>query len=1256
MQRNRAVALMLLCLASPLAAALGLGPLKASSALNEPFEGRIEILGANPQDFDTLTVSLAGAEHFERAGIERNPALFKLRFAIDDGPGGSDVINVTSRDAIREPFLNFLLEVNWANGRLLREYTVLLDPPLYDVRRQAQAPAAIVPPPAAPAPAPVPAPEAPAVAAPRTVAAAGSYAPGAEVGPMVATDTLWSIASTYRPDESVTVQQMMLALLRENPEAFSDGNVNMLRRGAVLRLPDAGALRAVSPAEALDEVRRQHQLWEQYRSSVGAAPSAQPLGAPAASTGAAAQSDTAAGGDARLELVAPGGADAGPAPGSVGTGGGAELLREELDAQSQQNAELRDKLTEAEEIIDLLQRQVNIKDEELAALQARLAELGIEHGDAVDTMPEDATPGDAMPGDDEPVAEDDAPLLDDGEPEIVEEVPDEEPVAEVEMTVEEDVDVTITEEDGEPVIEVEAERETVIEVEPEEPAGFPASLVPPSIANLVPGGAMTVLIGIAVLLLGLFVAVVQFLMRGRGDDEAEAAPAAVAAPALDDDETEDPTITAGAAPEPDEDGASEAITTVDEEDATDDGSAFDPNATVEAEAEDEGEAVPAEDAPEEDPLEEVNVYLAYERFDQAEELVTRVIGEYPDRHEYKLRLLEVYYSSNDKAAYETAARSLHDAVGENDPLWESAVAMWSEMSPERALFEEGAEAAAEPEADAAAAKAFVDITGEAEGDDGAGESTVAHAPGGDDDAVDFDLAGGDDGAEDAGDEMLDLTATTDDGVLDLTATTDDEVLDLTATTDDSVVDLTEGADDTGGGDDVLDLTETTEADDGVLDLTETSEGDEGILDLTEGGDDVLDITDGGAEEGDSDMLDLTGGGDDIMDITAGDDAPSDLLDVTKTGDITDVEDGDLLNVTSPGLGTASGDAAPDEPDDDGGLEITDITAEEDAADGGLDFDISDTVAPAFDVDAAPAAEAPEAAAPEAEAPAPGGDDTVEEENSTLEFDIGGLDLEESGDDDVDTIDMDAVAVPDADAGGDDVDFDITMDGGEDDDALDLDVTMGSDELTEGLELPDAEPAADDGGLEITMDDAPGEEGEISLQGSELDEIALDSTGGLDAGDDDFDFSLDGTAEMDGIAADDTLDMASVNNEGEALEIGDDASLDDLALELDAAVDGEDLGIEIEGDGEDEEHIQTVSLDTEDAAGDGEAEKTVIMPVGDDVERQSDADEADTKLNLAKAYIELGDTEGARSILEEVTADGNDEQKAEAQTLLDQLSG
>ena len=136
---------LILMLVPGLAYALGLGKLDLKSALNEPFEARIQLLSPTADELDSLNVALADNDAFERARLDRPFELSKLKFALrrspDDGP---DYIRVFSSEPIREPFLNFLVEVSWSKGRLYREYTVLLDPPLYDPNiraREYQAPA-----------------------------------------------------------------------------------------------------------------------------------------------------------------------------------------------------------------------------------------------------------------------------------------------------------------------------------------------------------------------------------------------------------------------------------------------------------------------------------------------------------------------------------------------------------------------------------------------------------------------------------------------------------------------------------------------------------------------------------------------------------------------------------------------------------------------------------------------------------------------------------------------------------------------------------------------------------------------------------------------------------------------------------------------------------------------------------------------------------------------------------------------------------
>lgn len=1280
MLRNRAVAFLLSCLASPLALALGLGPLEATSALNEPFKGRIEVLGAKPEDFDTLTVGLAGDEAFARAGIERAGALFQLRFQVSDATDGKDYIAVTSRDPIREPFLNFLLEMNWANGRMLREYTVLLDPPTYDPnRRLAATPAPAAPAAARPAVAPraatpayTPRPAAAPSPAPSTGAGAGA-GQDIEVAPG---DTLWSIARSARPDPGVSVQQMMLALLRANPEAFVNDNVNQLRRGAVLRVPDAASIAGISNAEAIAEIRRQHQVWSEYRGHVAAAPAAQPMGAPAESGAEPSTPAAASDADARLELVAPGDKPAETEPTKPGAaadegaaaGGNAKLLADEQsDTSARQAGDLNERLAEAEEIINILQRQVNIKDQELAALQARLAELGVKPADIPQPQTETGAEPATVPATEGAATPEPATT----EPATAEAAPETPATAEAEPEIDVDAPTPPAAEPATPAPPAATAEEPEVEVEAPA-AGFPANLVPKDIADLVPGGALGVIALVVLILLALIGSIARAVFKTRAaPSEPVATPVSTTpvAPAPSDDTT---TLLGGAAAATagadTVDEFSKTLTSFDPMATSPSLPAFDPQATVEASA---AEATVQQAAvPESDPLEEVNVYLAYERFDQAEELVKRVIAQNPDRHEFKLRLLEVYYSSNDRAAYEAAARELYDAVGESDPLWASAVAMWSEMSPDRALFEEGGnlEITAAP----AAAKAFVDITGDSDVD--LTEATITHAPGGHEAGLDFDLGAVPDQA--GGDDVIDLTGGdalgADDDVLDLTRAGDADdlgaVLDLTEQAPaeaqfdiaaSGIFDLTEGE---GGGNELLDVT-GGDLDTGLpapldlaaggdmLDITGGDADGGDLLDITGGGhgsDDLLDITGGG--HGGDDLLDISGGGqvgDDLLDLGLGDLEPlsrttggSDLLDVTKTGDVSTVDDNDLLNVTS------SGPQAPALDEDELDLDLGGLDAElappatvedEDA----LAFDISDTVAPAL---GAPRDHVPAGGVADEMLDLTGGGLGAADEDA-LEFDIGGLDIEDHP-----TVEME---VPKAQAPGLDLDLGL---GDDEPGELDFDIGAASDDdLSGAFDISESEDAA--GGLEITMGSTQPFDGELSLKGDALDALALDedAVGEPPA----LDFGL--TTEMgslamvdENLAGEETVDMSSMGLARNSLLLdAENDGLDDLTIDLEGALDGGIETVEMNG-----AHIDTMALDALDIESDDHpdlgASQTIVMPVDHTVERQSAADEADTKLNLAKAYIELGDAEGARSILDEVVVEGTPAQQAEARGLLGQL--
>ena len=328
--------LCVLLVAAPLPVlALGLGDIRLSSALNQPLTATIELVGATPEELPQLRASLAPREAFTRAGIERPGFLSGLRFKVAKDAGGRDVLEVRSAEAITEPFITMLIEVDWPRGRLIREYTVLLDPPVFET--QPSAAAALVAPrtgstAAAAAgfitrtPAATPARE------PATTAGAGA---GGEYR-VVARDTLSSIVTRTAGGAGAIgrgdVNRLMVATYRSNSTAF-DGNINRLRKGALLRIPALADVGALSSTEANREVARQMSEWR----------SAHPAGS---------------GGDgARLRLVT-------PAAGSPGAGTSAPAAAPAPGGADQQVSQLQRELAETKRLLEL-------RSAELARLQGK---------------------------------------------------------------------------------------------------------------------------------------------------------------------------------------------------------------------------------------------------------------------------------------------------------------------------------------------------------------------------------------------------------------------------------------------------------------------------------------------------------------------------------------------------------------------------------------------------------------------------------------------------------------------------------------------------------------------------------------------------------------------------------------------------------------------------------------------------------------------------------------------------------------------
>lgn len=284
-----AVAL-LLSLAWGQAHALSLGRLTVQSALGEPLRAEIAIPDISPDEAASLKATLASPEAFKAAGVEYNAGLANVRVVFEQRGDGRAALVLTTNRPLTEPFLDLILEANWANGKVSRDYTLLLDPPVLKAAapasqpvtvNEAAVPAALSTPPAppttarAPAPQPVqPRPER--VATPKVVAPAPAPVTAPSIGSdtpqqvvVKPGDTAGKIAAATKPS-GISLDQMLLALLGTNPQAFIERNVNRLRAGAVLTMPTAEQASATPPQQATQAIVAQSRDFNAFRAKLAA--------------------------------------------------------------------------------------------------------------------------------------------------------------------------------------------------------------------------------------------------------------------------------------------------------------------------------------------------------------------------------------------------------------------------------------------------------------------------------------------------------------------------------------------------------------------------------------------------------------------------------------------------------------------------------------------------------------------------------------------------------------------------------------------------------------------------------------------------------------------------------------------------------------------------------------------------------------------------------------------------------------------------
>lgn len=614
-----------------------------------------------------MAARIASHEAFRQAGLEYASALTAVKVTLDKRPSGQPVIRLSSDRPVSDPFIDVLLELNWASGRLVREYTFLLDPP--DVAREAAAPTAVMPaavetPVAKPAEMPVEkalekkVSEATAVTpdeagadkeSPKSAKAEDTSIAGEDVSAaerqVRSGDTLSKIAREVKPD-GVALDQVLVGLFRANPEAFQGGNMNRLKSGKILSIPGKEALESVSAPVARKEVIAQAQDWNAYRRKLAGVTAQEPA------TEKPAQAESAGKITAKVEDKVAKPVDSKDqvkvskteTPGAQPPAVKKAAAEEEKIAREKALKESAERAAQLEKNVADLQKMAELKNKQLAQAQAAAKPATPAPTPAPAAKPAElvkpATPAPAVP---EPVA-----------PAAV-------PAAAVPATI-----------PAPPakVEDVKPEGEKI----PTAPKPKPKAPPPPPVEED-EGPGIAVWGGLAALLAGIGGLVFYRRRKAAPAGEVPFVSSSLGEPSLGANSV----FRATGGQSIDTSAASPAVT---------DFSQTGPG-TI--------------DTDEVDPVAEAEVYMAYGRDAQAEEILLEALQKDGKRLAIHLKLLEIYSQRKSAKQFETLATELYAQTGGNGPEWDKAVAMGSKLDPANPLYAAGGSAAPSPFAAAPAA-------------------------------------------------------------------------------------------------------------------------------------------------------------------------------------------------------------------------------------------------------------------------------------------------------------------------------------------------------------------------------------------------------------------------------------------------------------------------------------------------------------------------------------------------------------------------
>jgi pilus assembly protein FimV len=674
--KNTWLVALLVALLPCVAGAAGLGRLTVLSALGQPFSAEVELVSVTKEELGSLSARLANVEAYQAANLQYNPSLTGARATIERRPNGQVYVKIVSTRPITEPFIDVLIELTWAAGRLSREYTALLDPPGTGAP---PAPVIAATPESRPAPAPATAPQPqakPDRAPSRPIAPAAPMAGGKEYGPIQRGETLGKIAREVMP-EGITLEQMLVALYRTNADAFVNKNLNLVRTGKILRVPDKEEVAAITKGEAVKVYRTHVADWNSYRQKVADAAGKPPADGRTAVSGKITTKveETRPGGEAK-DVVR---LSKGEAPGAATKGkprSSAERIRaleEEAVAREKALKDANERVTQLEKTIKDMQKLAELKSPGMAAAQQQAEKAAAAKPDAkAPAKPETKKPeavAVAKPEPAKPEARKPEAVAvakpEPAKPEAVKPEPAKPEPAKPEAAKPDPA------KPGAPPAQIavpEAKKDAPApQPAPKKSAAPPPAPEPDLMDQILEAATDPVYLGIGggILALGIVAFVMARRRRRRADDDDTHVPPKLGRAAA---------AAAGAA-------AVTADTTAAQEPGT-----------------------AAEDV---DPLAEAEVYIAYGRDGQAEEILKEALAKNPKREDVQLKLLEIYAARKDKSAFGKIAGDLHKQTGGSGDTWLKAAAMGYALDAANPLYAAGKGAA--PAAPAAAATADVDL-------------------------------------------------------------------------------------------------------------------------------------------------------------------------------------------------------------------------------------------------------------------------------------------------------------------------------------------------------------------------------------------------------------------------------------------------------------------------------------------------------------------------------------------------------------------